>query len=442
VNVSVENLTSCKKLIKIELDVQTVDQAVETATKELTRKVVLPGFRAGKAPRDMVEKQFSKEIEAEARRKMVSDGYTKAVQEHKLNVVNQPEIEEIQFSRGQPFVFAATVETSPDFEMPEYRGLPAKRELARVTDEDVEKAIETLRTQKADFKPVDRPLQNDDIAVVNYAGTCEGKPISEVAPAAQGLTQKSNTWIAVKKDSFVPGFTEQLLGASKGEKRTVHVDFAADFVARELAGKHGVYEVEILEVRERVLLPLGDALANEFGAANMELLRRGVRQDLQNELNNRQRRSIRSQVVRVLLNRTNFELPESFVAQETRSIVFDIVHENQKRGVSKETIDRNKDDIYAAANQTAKERVKLGFLVSRIAEQEGIRATEAEVHTRIVALAQSYSMSAQNFLKELRKRNGLPEIYQQIIHDKVLDFLQEHARIEDVEPGAAPPPES
>lgn len=437
-NVTVEHLAPCKKLVRFEVDAEAVDKTFETVTQDFQRHAAMPGFRPGKSPRDMVVKKFEKEILEEVKRKLMSETYKKGVKEQKLNVVGYPDIEEIQFGRGQALQFAATIETAPEFAMPEYRGLPAKREVALVSEADIERALLALRGQQGKFEKVDRAVQEGDFVVVNYRGTCEGKPITELAPVARSLTEQKNFWIEVKPETFIPGFAPQLIGAKAGEARTVTVDFQADFVTREVAGKKGVYEVEAVEVKERVLPELNDAFAQTYGADTMEKLREGVRSDLQNELNLKQKRSVRNQVVRALLDRVNFDLPESTVQAETRNVVYDIVNENQKRGVAKEVIDQQKEGIYSAANQTAKERVKAAFLFGRIAEKEGIRVPPEEIKARIVVLANSYQTPPDKFVKELEKRNGMPEIYQQLLQEKVIDFLQEHARIEDVAPPEKP----
>ena len=193
----------------------------------------------------------------------------------------------------------------------------------------------------------------------NYTGTCEDRPIAEVAPASKGLSTQQNFWIEIKEGSFIPGFSEQLVGVTAGTKKTLNVEFPADFVSQPLAGKKAAYEVEVVEVKERLLPPLDDAFAKNWEATDIKSLREGVRQDLQNELNSKQSRSVRDQVVRHLLNQVNFELPESAVLAETRNAVYDIVRENQQRGVSKEAIDQSKDQIFDAANTAAKERIAI-----------------------------------------------------------------------------------
>lgn len=438
-NVTVENLAPCKKLVRFEVDAKAVDEAFGTITKDFMKHAKMPGFRPGKAPEAMVTRQYAKDIEEEVKRKLIGDAYRQGVKDQKLSVVGYPDIEEIQFNRGQALQFAATIEINPEFELPEYRGLPAKREPAVVTDEDVTKAIDALRGQAADFKKVEREVKEGDYIVVNYTGTSEGKPLTEIAPTARGLTEQKGFWVEVKPDSFIPGFAQQLVGAKAGEKRTVSVDFPADFVTPQLAGKKGTYEVEVVEVKEKTLPELNDAFAKTYGADDLEKLNAGVRKDLQNEINSRQKRSIRNQLVKALSDKVSFDLPESTLQVETRNVVYEMVSENQRRGVPKELMEQKKDEIYNAAQGIAKERLKISFVFHKISEKEGIRAEQHEMNTRITLMAQSNQMAPQKFLQELEKRNGVSEVYQQIIHEKVLDFLHENAKIEDVPAAAAAP---
>lgn len=434
-NVSVENLAPCKKLVRVEVEAQQVDDTFASITKDFQRQASLPGFRPGKAPRDMVLRKYEKDISDEVKRKLISDSYRKALDEKKLDVVGYPDIEEIQFGRGQTLQFAATIETAPEFELPEYKGLEVKKENRSVTDADVEKAIEALRQQQVSFKTVERPAANGDIAVVNYTGTSDGKPITDVAPTAKGLTEQKNFWVEMEPKSFIPGFADQLLGAKAGDKRTVNVDFPADFVTPQLQGKKGVYEVEVAEVKEKVLPAVDDAFAKSFGADDAQKLREGVRRDLENELNYSQNRNVRNQLISALMSKVSFDLPESAVQNQTRSIVYDLVRENQKRGVPRELIEQEKDRIYSAAEQNAKERVKVSFLLQKIAEKENIKVSQEEVGRRAQMIAAMNQIPFEKFVKDLQKRNGVTELYDQLAGEKVLDFLQQNAKIEEVPAG-------
>jgi trigger factor len=435
VNVTVENLAPCKKLVRVEVELEKVDEAFNTVARGYQKEAALPGFRPGKAPLPMVLRKYEKDILDETKRKLISDSYKKAVDEQNLDVIGYPDIEEVQFGRGQTLLFNATVETAPEFELPEYKGLPAKAESRTVTDQDLQRALDLLREQHISFNKVERAAQLGDIAVVNYVGTCEGKPITEIAPTAKGLTEKQNFWVEIGGQSFIPGFGEQLVGALAGEKRTVQVNFPADFVTPQLAGKLGVYETEVVEVKEKVLPPLDDALAKLFGAENVDKLREGVQRDLQNELEYKRNRTVRNQLMRGLMDRLNFELPESSVAQETRNVVYEIVNENTKRGVPRNAIEENKDQIYTAAASGAKERLKANFLLRKIAEKEDIKVSQEEILQRISTLAVMYKIPAEQFLKDLQKRNGIMQIFDQVMNEKVMDLLQKEAKIEEVPPG-------
>ena len=340
----------------------------------------------------------------------MTEAYRQALSDHKLNVVGSPDIEEIQFGRGQALQFAATVETAPDFELPDYKGLPIKRQTALVTPAEIDRGIEALRQRKVAYDVVQREIHNGDVAVINYTGTCEGKPITDFAPVARGLTEKKNFWVAIEPDSFITGFAEQLVGMKAGDKRTANVNFPADFVTPQIAGKQGAYEVEVVEVRERKLPEIDEAFAKSYEAASLEALREGIRADLQNELNSNQSRSLRDQAARLLMEKIKCDLPESLVEQETRRIIYNVVQDNQQRGLTKEVLDAQKDQIYARANGTARERVKATFVFQKVAEQEGVRVSDPEMAPAEIwrdGVAQQYARGqADGGIAEKRRIGG------------------------------------
>ncbi len=438
VNVTVESLGPCKKLLRLEIEPEKVESVFGEITAEFQHEARLPGFRAGKAPKDMVAKRFEKEIEEEAKKKLLSESFRKAIDDHKFTIVGRPDVEEVQFARGQSMQFAVTTEIAPEFELPEYKGLPALRDTKQVTPEDVEKALGLLADQRTQYQTLARELKTGDIAVINYTGACEGKPITEIAPTARGLTEKKNFWVSVDATSFIPGFGSQLEGMKAGDKRAITVDFPADFVVPQLAGKKGVYEVELVEVKEKVTPAIDEAFAKAYGAENLEKLRTGVRADLQNELNSKQSRAIRNQVAQSLMDRVQMALPESLVEQETRSIVYNIVHDHTQRGMPKEEIDAQKDQIYATANAAAHGRVKALFIFQRVAEKEGVRVEQMEVLHRLQELAAQYKMPVDKLYKDMQKSGRIEDIVNQILTEKVVDLLVQFARIEDAPPAPKP----
>ena len=442
--VELTDLSPCKKQLRVKLDTEEVDKAFDRVTGQFRKQANLSGFRKGKAPRDKVAVEFKDKIEAEVKQQLMSDAYHRAMDEQGLKPVTDPDIEEIQFGRGQTLEFMATIETAPEFELPEYKELPGKRERVEISDDDVEKAINALRDQRGQYENVEREIQDGDFVVVNYTGTAEGKPLTEYAPSARGLTEQNKYWLHVhaeaESDHFIPGFTAQLVGAKAGEKRDVKVDFPQDFVAKELGGRKGEYAVEVVEVKEKKLPDLDDEFAKGWGTESLDKLREGVRADLENDRKNKAESDVRAQVLEALIDKCDLkDLPDAVVGAETRSMVYNIVQQNQQRGIGKDEIERNKEQIYATANMAAQDRVKAAFIVQRIAKEESIEVAKEEIGSHISMLAQQNKMDVQEFYKKVQENNGMHEIVNAVLHDKVVSFLVDNATIEEVDP--APPAE-
>ncbi len=431
-NVSAENLGPCKKLLRVEVPVEQVNAAFETVTASFQKQAQLPGFRPGKAPKHLIVKSYESQINDEVRKKLFSDSYAAASAQEKLRILVTLDVEELSFGRGVPFSYTATLEHAPLFEVPEYKGLKAQRPVTQPTEADVERALNILREQQVRYNDVARALKTDDIAVVNYKGTLDGKPLTDAFPTARGLTEKQNFWVQIKEESFIPGFTTPLVGASVGDKRTVPLTLPADFVIAGLSGKAVVYEIEVVGVKEKILPAVDDEFAKGFGAENLAKLTEGIRGDLKNELDFRGRKALRDQLLKILLDAVAFDLPESVVANETRNEVYNNVNETQQRGVAQEINEERKAEIFASASGSAKDRVKASFILGRIAEKENIKAEQKEMTQRIIALAEQNKVAPEKMAKTLQERNAFQELAQDIIIGKVLDFIELNAQVEEV----------
>ncbi len=437
-NVTIENLAPCRKLVKVTLDPETVQKKFDETIGLFQRSQKLPGFRPGKAPRHLIEKVFQKDIEGEVKSRLIGEHFDKAVKEHNLNPVRRPDVEEIQFGKTEGLQFAATVETEPEFELPDYKGLPAKKEKRTVSEEDVDKALDRLREGQTNFEPVGREAQNGDVVVVNYTATTDGKPLTDIAPVAKGLTEKKGSWLKIAEGSFIPGFTEQLVGARAGDKRTVNVDFPQDFVINELVGKKGVYEVEVTEVRAPNRPEINDEFAKKFELGTVEELRKNVRETLEQELATTTRRTVREQILNGLLGKVQCELPESVYNDEVRSVIYEVVTDNQRKGLTKDDIDAHKDAIFENAKGTARDRLKMAYLVNRIAEKENIKVTNEDMTRYIVYQAQNTGVDPQQLAQKWKKENRFPGVSNYLLHQKTVEYLESIAKIEEVEPSAEP----
>ena len=432
--VTITDLSPCKKQLRIEIDAETVNAKFDAVAKDFRRHANLPGFRPGKAPLANVMRSYGDKIGEEAKRTLMSDSYSKALKENDLRPVIMPEIEELQFGHGKPFQYLATLEVTPTFELPEYNGIEVEKERRTVSDADVAKALDTLREQRVSYADVDRSAGENDFIVVNFTGTIDDKPITDLVKVARGLTEQKNFWLHTKQNPLIPGIVEALIGSGKDDKKTVTVTIPDDFIYEELIGKEAKYEIEIVQVKEKFLPELDDAFAKGFGAESMDKLREGVENDLKNELEYSLKKSIRNQCVDKLLSAVNCDLPETIVNEATRAAVHNIVQQNHQRGVGKDIIEENKDRIYANAKADAEVRVRANYILSRIAEKEGIKVTDQELSRQIAAIAAQQKVKPQKLAQQLKDNGTLYQVQEEIMNGKVIDLLEEKAKVTEIDP--------
>ena len=432
--VTITDLSPCKKQLRIEIDAETVNAKFDSVAKDFRRHAHLPGFRPGKAPLANVMRSYGDKIGEEAKRTLMSDSYSKALKENGLRPVIMPEVEELQFGHGKPFQYLATLEVTPAFELPEYNGLEVDKERRTVTGADIDKALDTLREQRVSYTDVDRPAGEDDFIVVNFTGTIDDKPITDLVKVARGLTEQKNYWLNAKHNPLIPGIVEALIGSGKDDKKTVTVTIPNDFIYEELVGKEARYEIEIVQVKEKSLPELDDKFAKGFGAESMDKLREGVENDLKNELEYSLKKSGRNQCGDKLLDAVNCDLPETIVNEATRLGVHNIVQQNHQRGVGKEVIDENKDRIYANAKADAEVRVKANYILSKIAEKEGIKVTDQELSRQVAAMATQQKVKPQKLAQQLKDNGTIYQVQEEILNAKVIDLLEEKAKVTEIDP--------
>src|SRR5947209_9534429 len=261
--VEVEKQPGFVSKLQIELPPEEVEKEWDAIAHSFARFAKIPGYRPGKAPRTVIDKRFRKEIQEELTKKLVSKSYHEAVEQQQLRVASLTNIEDVQFGEDKSMRFRATVVTAPDFDLPDYKNIPVQAPDTKVSEVEVDEALERLRDQSADFVDVPgRGLQMGDFAVLDFDGAIEGRPIREIAPnASKNLQGGRKFWLHLAPDNFLPRFCEQLSEMKPAETRSVQVEFPADLPVAELAGKQADYAVTLNEIKERVLPPVDDAMA-------------------------------------------------------------------------------------------------------------------------------------------------------------------------------------
>ncbi|HPA21493.1 MAG TPA: trigger factor [Verrucomicrobiae bacterium] len=430
-NVTIEDVSACRKRLRIEVPPNEVNAEIERMTDEFRKFVRVPGFRPGKVPRDVVAKRFHQDIDDEVRRSLVPKAYRDAVKSRKLRVVSSPMVEELKFERGLSMSFSAIVELAPEIRLPMYKGISVSNAAKPVTDEDVEKAVNFLREQEATFKDAgDRALGEGDFAVVKFTAVCEGKPLQEVAPSAKSFAERENLWIQIQEGSFLPGFATQLIGLKVGDRKDLQIDFPAEFQVPELAGKKATFFVEVTGLKDRVLPDADEAFAKRAKRSSMEEMKRDIRERFEAERKADAEVANKNQVVEFLLSKCQFDVPESILEYQTRNVIRRVVEENAARGMAPEELQGKKDEIYRFALKNAHDRVRADFILLKVAEEEKLEVGEAELNERLAALARRYQMTPKKLMQELEKHDGLSQLEQEMLIGKTLDFLLKEAKLE------------
>jgi len=430
-NITVEDVAPCKKRLKIEVPANRVKQAYDRVANDFQKEARIPGFRPGHAPIAVVLKKFQKDIESETQRTLVPEAYQEAVSEKKLKVVSAPEIEDLKYQPGLSLSFSTVVELAPEFRLPNYKGLVLKKQETAVSDEEIDKTLQNLADQRAKFDDApERPVAMDDFAVVSYTGKIDGQPIIEIAPEAKHLAQNPQFWLWMRSEGFLPKFAEQCVGMKKGESRTIEIEFPADFPQAPLAGKKAQYEVELTDIKVKNSPPVDDAFAQEIAQMNLADLKVRAREHMEQEKKNQADRAARSEVVQQLISAVEFELPPSTVEEETHAAVYDIVAENQARGVPANILEEKKDEIFNNAARSAKDLVKFKFIATQIAENEKIEVANEQIAQHLAFLAQREGITLEKMVDRVRKNNAFGAIRQQILRQLVLDFILKEAKFE------------
>lgn len=432
-NVQIADINETRKTLTVTLDKGEVDTAYQGLISEFAQQVRLPGFRPGKAPAQLVEKRFAKEIKEEFKGRVISKAYRDGLQESKLDVLSLVDVEEGAVEPGLSAAIKLTVDVRPEFKLPEYTGITTEVKSTGVTDAEIDAVIQGLRSERADFKVAERPAQKGDYVKFGYEGTLDGQPLDAIVGDKAIYAKAPQTWEEVEgtNEGLLPGMSQHLAGVSKGDKKTVTLAFPATFAAvPALAGKSVAYAIDVQEVRERALPPLDEAFFKANQVESLDALKAQVKSNLGMRKEHENRNEQRRQVSDALLASAAFPAPESLVAGERDSVLRQFIGENMERGVPQEEFEKNKKELFESAAKAAASRVKLQLILAKIAEAEKIKVDEKDLNSWLMREAMRSGQRPDKFAKDLGKdREQLRSIQQQILFDKTLDFLVSKATL-------------
>ena len=426
--------------LRIELAPDVVRKEWDAIANNYSRYARIPGYRPGKAPKQVIERKFRKEIQDELTKALVSKSYQEAIAEKQLRVVSLTDVGDVEFGEDRSMRFTATVVTAPEFDLPDYKKIQVQLPPMTVNEAEIDTAIERLRDQTADFVDIpDRALAMGDFAVLDFTGAIDGVPISEIVPeASKNLHGGKKFWLHLAPENFLPKFCDQIVGMKPGDTRSVQVEFPAEFPVTELAGKKADYAVTLYEIKEKVLPALDDAFAAKImPEKTLADLRHAIEHNLEHEKEHEIERAKEQQVVKFLHERITFDLPPPLLKNETRRALNELVHRNRERGVPDELLKGKEKELIEGAGSIAAHRLKTNFILHRIAEAEKFEVSRDEIDERIREQAAHYNVSVDKMRKEFEENDRMSGLAEEILLGKTLNFLKANVSVEPTPETAA-----
>ena len=425
---TVRKLAPTEVELDIEVSESDFERARERAFQKLVKQIRLPGFRPGRVPRRIFEKHVGAEqIDHQAVEDVVPDVYAQALKDHNLEPVDRPHIDLERIADGKALRIKAKVAVRPEIALDNYRNIPIEKPRTEVSDEEVERSLQALRKRAATLEPVaDRGLQAGDVVTMDYAGTVDGKSFD-------GSTATNHT-AEISPEKFVPGFAEQLFGATAGERRTVTVRFPDAYHAANLAGREAVFEVAVHEVKAAVLPALDEDFPKQVSEFDtLDSLRTDLRRRLEAVANAQAREAMQGQLLDALLAKHEFPLPSVLVEREVENLTADSKSYMERigRSWSEYLAAKGMDEAGLRAEYRAESerRVKAALLLEAIAKAEGIEVTAAELERELDHMARSYGRTRDGMVELVRRNHGFGPLIDSVRKEKTVGFLLEHADV-------------
>lgn len=422
--VSVEEINTIKKKVSVEVPEDLVLKEVDSFYRELSRKAKIKGFRPGKVPRNILERHFKDYVKAEVIQKLIQESYPQALSEAKLHPISNPLIDPGEMEGGKPFQYAATVEIKPEIKLEGYIGLKIEGKKEEVKDEEVEERLKNLQNIHAQLKTVSdpRPIQPGDFVILDYEASMENKPLDE--------GKATDFTVEVGSGRFIPDLEEKLVGLKPDEEKEIEVSFPEDYGYKKWAGKTLSFHVKIKEVKEKILPILDDEFAKDLGDySSLEDLRLKLREEIEKEKKLILERQLKDQMVEQLLQANSFEVPESLVEEQTRTLVSDTKMRLATQGVDFKNLGLSEEKLQGDYREMAQKQVRTFLILEKIADQEGITTTDEEAEDRIREISERIHQKF-DVVKRYYEKNGLiPEVKAGITSEKILNFLLEKANV-------------
>ncbi len=417
--VTEESVEGLQRTIKIQVPTADIDSAVHKKLQSLSKEVRLNGFRPGKVPIQVVRKRFGGQVRQEVLGDVINDSYQKALTQENYRPAGMPSIEPVKMEEGaEDFAYTATFEVYPEIELANLSDATVTKTESSIEESDLDEMMETLREQRKVWNEVDRASENGDQVVMDFVGSIDGEEFPGGSAKEAPLELGSN--------SMIPGFEDQLIGVSKGDEKTITVNFPDNYRATDLAGKEAQFQITVHAVKSSELPEVNDEFAREFGIeeGGVESLRADIKSNMQRELNQTLENKDKQAVMDLLLEKNDFSVPGSLVTEEIDRLKKQLADQMQVPEGSQPELD---DEMFRS---DAERRVKLGLLVAEIIKSHELKPDPDKVRSTIESMAASYEDPQQVVDYYYSNREYMQNIEGLVLEQQVSEWVMSQATVQ------------
>lgn len=417
--VDVTNVNDIERRMTVAIPSESVDSEIGRAYLDLKKKVKLKGFRPGKAPISLLEKYFKAQVEEDVISRLVKETYPKALDEVKAAPVSQPKLENGVLEKGQEFSYTAVFEIKPEIEVRDYTELTLEKEGVEVTEDDLEKEIQTLRNNYATLKDVeDRATKKGDCVVFDFEGTVIGKPYP-------GSSQK-DFFMEISDDAFLPGFPEQITGLKKGAEKTFSLSVPEKNTNPELAGKTVEFTVLIKAIKEKVMPEANDEFAKDLGEySGLTDLKKKLNESLTEKKRSQSEAGLREKIFDILIEKNPFPVPGTMVETQVRNMIKNAQQMLEAQGMKLEDMGQSMGQLFEQYKTPAERQVRSTLLLGAIADREGLAAEDKDFETRY----QEFAEQMRQDVAAVKAKIDPEMLRPLILEKKALEFIISKAKI-------------
>ena len=435
-NFSVEDQSTVKKKLTIEVPKEDVVRELDKAYKELKRSAKVKGFRPGKTPRSVLERLYGKDVRADVASRLIQESFLEVLKESEMKVVGTPEIDPPDLKADEGYTFTATVEVNPDLAPFNLDGFQLKKTLYRATDEEVDAQLQMLRNNLARMVPIEeaRPVAEGDYVMVDYEGLKDGKPYAE--------TQRTENFSMKIGDGLLHP-DGALKGLNAGDSTEVAVKFADDHFNDKLAGQEITFHVDVKEIREQQIPEIDDEMAKRLGQfESLAALKEKINENLSAGYSKRQEQELNEQVFKALIAQQDFEVPETLVNSELETIVSEAKQKFAYHNTSMEELGLNDEGLRDQYRETALNQVRRHMILAKIIDQESLEVSDESLEAGYQEMADSFNQPVDMIKQFYAQNQDRIDVFKYALLEKqAMKLIVDRSSVEEVEPELESPAE-